>query len=38
MEWFWRFMNEPKRLFKRYFIDGTKFFPIVFKQQFGFGN
>lgn len=32
MEWFWRFSNEPKRLFKRYFIDSTQFIPIVLKQ------
>jgi N-acetylglucosaminyldiphosphoundecaprenol N-acetyl-beta-D-mannosaminyltransferase len=35
MEWFWRFSNEPKRLFKRYFIDGSKFFPIIIKQVLG---
>lgn len=25
MEWFFRFLQEPKRLFKRYFIGNTKF-------------
>jgi N-acetylglucosaminyldiphosphoundecaprenol N-acetyl-beta-D-mannosaminyltransferase len=32
MEWFWRFSNEPKRLFKRYFIDSTRFLPIIYNQ------
>ena len=32
MEWFWRFANEPRRLFKRYFIDSTAFIPIIYKQ------
>ncbi len=32
MEWFWRFSNEPRRLFKRYFIDGAQFIPIIYKQ------
>lgn len=31
LEWFYRFINEPKRLFKRYFIDDMKVFSIVFK-------
>lgn len=26
MEWFYRFLKEPKRLFKRYFVDDLKFF------------
>ena len=26
MEWLYRFTREPKRLFKRYFIDDMKFF------------
>ncbi len=32
MEWFWRFLNDPRRLFKRYFIDDMKFFYLLFKQ------
>lgn len=32
MEWFWRFMQEPKRLFRRYFIDSAEFVPIVVRQ------
>lgn len=33
MEWFWRFANEPTRLFRRYFIDSTAFIPIIYKQR-----
>lgn len=29
MEWFWRFLSEPRRLFKRYFVDSWKFFRCV---------
>jgi len=32
LEWFWRFMHEPRRLFKRYFIDDSRFIVILFKQ------
>ncbi|RPD47383.1 glycosyltransferase [Paracnuella aquatica] len=32
MEWFWRFSHEPKRLFRRYFIDSARFVPIIYKQ------
>lgn len=32
MEWFWRFINEPTRLFKRYFIDSAEFLPIIINQ------
>ncbi|MGE5328966.1 MAG: WecB/TagA/CpsF family glycosyltransferase, partial [Deltaproteobacteria bacterium] len=32
LEWFWRFMHEPKRLFKRYFIDDSQFILILIKQ------
>jgi len=34
LEWFWRLMMEPKRLWKRYLIDDMKFFWLVFKQRF----
>lgn len=32
MEWFYRFTQEPGRLFKRYFVDDLKFFPIVLRE------
>jgi N-acetylglucosaminyldiphosphoundecaprenol N-acetyl-beta-D-mannosaminyltransferase len=32
MEWFYRFLQEPGRLFKRYFIDDLKFIPIFFRE------
>jgi N-acetylglucosaminyldiphosphoundecaprenol N-acetyl-beta-D-mannosaminyltransferase len=32
MEWFWRFSNEPQRLFRRYFVDSSKFLPIIYNQ------
>ena len=35
MEWFWRFCQEPKRLFKRYFVDDPKFFWYFGKQLIG---
>ena len=35
MEWFWRFCHEPQRLFKRYFVDGMKFFWYFGKQLLG---
>lgn len=31
LEWFYRFIKEPKRMFKRYFIDDIKFINIMFK-------
>ncbi len=34
MEWFYRFTQEPGRLFKRYFIDDMQFFPIVIREFF----
>lgn len=34
MEWFYRFTQEPRRLFKRYFIDDLQFFPIVLREFF----
>ncbi len=33
MEWFFRFLMEPKRLFKRYFVDDMAFLPLVFKYR-----
>ena len=32
LEWFYRFTCEPKRLFKRYFIDDSKFIMIILKE------
>ena len=28
LEWFYRFVKEPKRLFKRYFVDSWHFLTI----------
>lgn len=36
MEWLYRCLKEPKRLFKRYFIDDIKFFYYFSKQLSGF--
>ena len=35
LEWFYRFCQEPKRLFKRYFVDDMKFFWYFGKQLIG---
>lgn len=35
LEWFFRFMMEPKRLFKRYFVDDMTIFPLVMKYKLG---
>ncbi len=35
MEWFYRFIKEPKRLFKRYFVDDIAFFLYFGKQLLG---
>ena len=31
LEWFYRFTQEPKRMFKRYFVDDTKIVKLIFK-------
>lgn len=31
LEWFYRFMQEPKRMFKRYFLDDMKIFALARK-------
>ena len=36
MEWFYRFLQEPQRMYKRYFIDDPKFFWYLLKQMLGF--
>lgn len=33
LEWFYRFLQEPKRMFKRYFIDDTKILRIMRKYR-----
>jgi len=35
LEWLYRFIQEPKRLFRRYFIEAPVFIPLVIKQKFG---
>lgn len=34
LEWFYRFIQEPKRLFRRYFIEAPIFIPLIIKQKF----
>lgn len=34
LEWFYRFSKEPRRLFKRYFIEAPMFFKYIFKQKY----
>jgi len=33
LEWFFRFMKEPKRLFKRYFVTNSKFLWYLFRDK-----
>ena len=35
LEWFYRFLQEPKRMWKRYLIGNTKFIVLVLKERFG---
>ncbi|MFH1691843.1 MAG: WecB/TagA/CpsF family glycosyltransferase [Candidatus Omnitrophota bacterium] len=35
LEWLWRVFIEPKRMFKRYFIDGAKLIWMVLKERYG---
>ena len=35
LEWFWRLLMEPKRLWKRYLVDDPKFFWYVLRQKWG---
>ena len=35
LEWFYRFIQEPRRLFKRYFVDDIKIFNIMLRCLFG---
>ncbi len=34
MEWFYRFVQEPKRMWKRYLVGNTKFIALVLKEKF----
>lgn len=36
LEWFYRFMQEPKRMWKRYLIGNSKFLFLVLKERFKF--
>lgn len=38
LEWFWRLIMEPKRLWKRYLIDDPVFFWILLRQKFSRNN
>lgn len=33
LEWFYRFLQEPKRMFKRYFVDDIKILELVWKYR-----
>ncbi|MDE7308911.1 MAG: WecB/TagA/CpsF family glycosyltransferase, partial [Lachnospiraceae bacterium] len=33
LEWFYRFLQEPKRMFKRYFIDDIKILKLIWKYR-----
>lgn len=35
LEWFFRFLSEPRRLFRRYFIDDLPFIILLLKQKLG---
>jgi N-acetylglucosaminyldiphosphoundecaprenol N-acetyl-beta-D-mannosaminyltransferase len=34
LEWLFRLLKEPKRMYKRYLIEAPKIFPIIIKQKF----
>ena len=34
LEWLWRLIMEPKRLWKRYLVEDMRFFWLLFKQKF----
>jgi N-acetylglucosaminyldiphosphoundecaprenol N-acetyl-beta-D-mannosaminyltransferase len=34
LEWFWRIMMEPGRLWRRYLVDDMEFFGLVLKQKY----
>lgn len=35
IEWFYRLVKEPGRLWKRYLVDDISFFPLILKQKLG---
>lgn len=35
LEWFYRFLQEPRRMYRRYFVDDPKFFWYFLKQLLG---
>ena len=34
LEWFYRFAQEPKRMWKRYLVGNSKFILLVLKERF----
>jgi N-acetylglucosaminyldiphosphoundecaprenol N-acetyl-beta-D-mannosaminyltransferase len=34
LEWFYRFLQEPKRMFRRYFVEAPMFIPLILEQRF----
>ena len=36
IEWLYRLLSEPRRLWKRYLIEGLPFFKLILEQKFGF--
>jgi N-acetylglucosaminyldiphosphoundecaprenol N-acetyl-beta-D-mannosaminyltransferase len=38
LEWFYRFLQEPRRMFKRYFIDDMAFFGLLTKEFLSLGR
>ncbi|GMV78691.1 MAG: beta-1,4-N-acetyl- mannosaminyltransferase [Chitinophagaceae bacterium] len=34
LEWLYRFINEPRRMFRRYFIEAPKFIPLIIQQKY----
>lgn len=38
MEWFYRVLQEPRRMFKRYLVGNSKYIKMVIKEYFGFTN
>ena len=34
LEWFYRFLKEPRRLFRRYFIEAPLFIPLIIQETF----
>lgn len=33
LEWFYRFTQEPRRLFHRYFVDSIRLLPLIFRKE-----